>query len=109
MTRIVLRSVVHALSVWAFAWGLIVLVLRAGLGVSSDRLRWGAAAAVPVVIFAWFSARRRMPTAAALTALMARSGGHGGLMMAEAEVDIGAWGSRMAEPAAPRVEWDGGR
>ncbi len=109
LTRIVLRSAVNWLSLWAFAWGLSVLVLRAGFGVTGDWLMWGGAAAVPVVIGAWLTAWRKMPTTAALTALMDRSGGYGGLMMAGAEVDTAAWQHKMATPVPPQVEWDGGR
>ncbi len=71
-----------AATVWAFAWGTAVLVLRAAYDVPRPALLWGLAALPLAVGPALWRALRRLPSRAAVRALLDRHSGCGGLLMA---------------------------
>jgi hypothetical protein len=101
------RKAVAAVTLFAFAWGTAVLVLRVALGTPAEPLLW-AAVGVPVAagVAVWL-ALRRLPDRAAVRALLDHRGDCGGLLMAGAERDLGRW-----EPAVgglPRLRWRAGR
>jgi len=97
-------------ALWGLAWGVAVLVLRAIVGWPAAPLAWGALGlAVPVPV-AFVLALRRLPTRAAVVALIDRTGRCGGWLMASCEVDLGRWASTLSTPAAaPCLRWHWGR
>jgi hypothetical protein len=104
-----LRNALAYFTAWAFVWGTGVLVLRAALGTPRPVLLWGLAGLPLALVPAVWLALRRLPSAAAVRALFDHRGGLGGLLMAGAEMPLGAWDRRVPELAAPRVRWRAGR
>jgi hypothetical protein len=104
-----LKYALASVTVWAFAWGTAVLVLRAASGVPRPALLWGLAALPPAVGLAVWLALRRLPPRAAVRALLDRHSGCGGLLMAAGEAPLGPWGERLPPLTAPRLRWRGGR
>jgi hypothetical protein len=98
-----------ALTAWAFLYGTAVLALRAAVGLPRLDLAWGLAslplALAPAAWLAW----RRLPSAAAVRALLDRHGRCGGLLMAGAEQPIGEWQERLPEVRQPALRWRGER
>ncbi len=105
----VLKYALPLTTVYAFVWGAAVLVLRAAADVESKSLLWGLAGVVVCLAVAVALARRRMPTETAMRALMDGQNGCGGLLMAEAEQELGGWRQRMPSLTPPTVRWDGRR
>ncbi len=105
----VLKYALPLATVYAFVWGAVVLVLRAGTDVESKSLLWGLAGVVVCLAVAVVLARRRMPTETAMRALLDGQNGCGGLLMAEAEQELGGWRQRMPTLTSPTVRWDGRR
>jgi hypothetical protein len=106
---LILRNTLAALAVWAFLAGILVLALRAGLGISRLDLLWGALslplALVPAVWLAW----RRLPTLAAVRVVLDHQSACGGLLMASDEVPLGGWTRDLPELQQPRLRWRSGR
>jgi hypothetical protein len=98
-----------AAAAWAFAWGTAVLVLRAAYDVPRPALLWGLAALPAAVGPAVWLALRRLPSRAAVRALLDRHSGCGGLLMAAGEAPLGAWGDSLPPLTLPRLRWAGGR
>ncbi|HEU0179893.1 MAG TPA: hypothetical protein VFV58_37140, partial [Blastocatellia bacterium] len=90
-------------TVWLFAWGAIALVLRAASAAPRMRLLWGAAGIAVAVIAAAALSRRRLPSHDAVRAMLDNRNDCGGLLMAGADADIGAW--RIPELALPKLRW----
>jgi len=89
-----------------FVWGAVVLAARAGLGAEGSWMAIGLAATLAVAAAAaavegW----RSRPSTAAVRALLDRRQGHGGLLMAGVEADLGAWRGELRGAAVPRVTW----
>jgi hypothetical protein len=106
---LVLRQVVTLLTAWAFLWGTVVLVLRAALAVSPIHLLWGLVAVPALLGLAAAMALKRLPSSAVVRAVLDRASGSGGLLLAAAEQDLGAW-QRALPPVPPlRVRWHGRR
>lgn len=95
------------ITIWFFAWGAVALVLRAASATPRMRLLWGATGIVVAVIAAAALSRRRLPSRDAVRALLDNRNDCGGLLMAGADADIGAW--RVPEIALPRLRWRKGR
>jgi hypothetical protein len=104
-----LRSALAALTVWAFAWGTVVLALRAALGVPRPPLLWGLAAMPLALLPALWLALRRLPSASAVRALLDRHARCGGLLMAGEEVGLGGWRQALPDVAQPQIRWRGRR
>src|SRR5947209_4972753 len=100
-----LRYGLAALTVWAFVYGTAVLALRGAVGLSRLDLLWGLAslpvAIGPAVWLAW----RRLPSLAAVRAVLDQHSQAGGLLMAGAEFPLGGWAARLPEVRAPRLRW----
>ena len=105
----VTRQSVAAVTLWAFAWGTAVLVLRATQGTPADLLLWGAAGLPVVLAVAAWLALRKLPTRAAVRATLDRHGDCGGLLMAGAERDLGRWTDALPAVALPRIRWNATR
>jgi hypothetical protein len=105
---LLLKHALTALTVWAFLAGVAVLALRS-LGVSALALLWGLTtlpvALIPAVVLAW----RRLPSRAAVRAVLDRHSLCGGLLMAAAEVELGGWRQSLPGLHPPRVRWRSGR
>ena len=99
------RSALAWLTLWALGYGTVVLAARIGLGTPVRTLVWGLATAVPFLLAAAIAARRRISSAGATRALLDRESGCGGLLMADAEIPLGAWKGRIAPVRLPRVAW----
>lgn len=104
-----LRNLVAALTIWSFLYGTAVLALRGGAGLSRLDLLWGLVSLPLAVMPAVVLARRRLPSAAAIRAILDRHGRCGGLVMAGEELALGAWEEGLPELRAPEVRWQARR
>jgi hypothetical protein len=104
-----LRNSLGLLTVWCFIWGAAVVLLRAAGGVERIYLLWGLAGFIPALGGAWYISRHNVPDAPTVRALLDREGGGGGLIMAAAEVDTGAWVGKAKAGEAPRLRWRSGK
>ncbi len=94
---------VRLLALWLLVWGTAVLALRAGFDLPRSDLLWGAAGALPLAIAALVLGFRRRPQPSSVLSLLDRNNAGGGLMMAEGEVEIGAWREAIGDVRAPRI------
>ena len=108
-TLLVVKYLLSLVTIYLFAWGTIVLALRAAAHTSTRMLLWGALALVPIFLCALVMARRRMPSQAAVRAVLDKQSRCGGLLMAEDQTDMGDWLKRMPSIVAPRLSWKGRR
>ncbi|HEY7427457.1 MAG TPA: hypothetical protein VH682_24700, partial [Gemmataceae bacterium] len=104
-----LRSALPLATAWCFAWGIAVLALRAAAGMERMPLLWGLTGLAGCLVIAAVLARRRLPAARAVRALLDEQNGCGGLLMAGAEQDLGGWRQKMPALRLPRIQWDGRR
>jgi hypothetical protein len=106
---LLLKYGLTALTVWSFVFGTAVLALRGATGLDRLDLLWGLlslpVAFIPAAWLAW----RRLPSPAAIRALLDRHAQCGGLLMTEAEVPIGDWQSKIPEVRQPGLQWRGER
>src|SRR3954449_12896785 len=86
---LVLRQLLAGLTVWAFAWGTVVVACRVALGESPDWLLWGLGLAPVVAAVAVARGLRQVPPAAKVRALVDRTSACGGLLMTAAEEPLG--------------------
>jgi hypothetical protein len=105
----VLRQSVAAVTAWAFLWGTAILVLRATQGTSVPTLLWGAVGLPIALGLAAWVAIRKLPDRSAVRALLDAKGECGGLLMAGAECDLGAWEAKPSATELPRLTWRGQR
>jgi hypothetical protein len=106
---LLLKYALPLTTAYAFAWGTAILALRASAGVERKPLLWGFVGVAGCLAAAVVLARRRMPPASALWALLDEQNGCGGLLMAGAEQDLGGWRQRLPALSSPRLRWDGRR
>ncbi len=99
------RYALRFTAAWCFAWGVAVLALRALLGAAAGPLLWGLAGLAPGAAGACILAWRRLPSPAAVRALLDDVSRGGGLVMALAEVPLGAWETHVPAVAPPRLVW----
>ncbi len=92
---------------WCFVWGAIALVLRATAASPRQPLLWGAIGIAIAIAAAAVIARRRLPSRNSVRALLDERNDCGGLLMADADADIGGW--RMPEITLPRLRFNSGR
>jgi len=91
------------ITIWCFVWGVVALVLRAASATPRKPLLWGAIGVAIAVIAAAGLARKRLPSRGSVRALLDNRNDCGGLLMADADTDLGAW--RIPEVALPRLRW----
>jgi hypothetical protein len=108
-TLFVLKYALPLATVYALVWGTAVLALRAAAGVERKPLLWGLLGVAACLAVAIVLARRRMPSATAIRALLDEQSGCGGLLMAGAEQELGGWRQRMPPLTPPRIQWHGRR
>ena len=104
-----LRLALSIITVWCFAWGTVVLILRVAFATPRPFLLWGLAGVLPAAVLAFILARRRIPKHGSVRALLDMHSRCGGLFMAAGDVDIGDWRTRMPVVGAPRLSWHSGR
>ncbi len=92
---------------WCFVWGAIALVLRATAASPRTPLLWGAVGIAIAVAIAAVIARKRLPSRNSMRALLDERNDCGGLLMADADADIGGW--RMPEITLPRLRFKSAR
>jgi len=90
-------------TIWFFIWGAAALVLRAASATPRKQLLWGAIGIAVAVIAAAALSRRRLPSRDSVRALLDERNDCGGLLMAGADSDLGAW--RVPEIILPRLRW----
>ena len=106
-----LRFSVRALVGGFWVVGCLIVAARLLLRVPAGQAVWGLAPlALLAVVGAWL-ARRRLPPASVVRAEIDRSSRADGLVMAEAEADLGEWKARLQNQtlSRPRIAWSAGR
>jgi hypothetical protein len=94
-----------ALTAWAFLFGTAVFVLRGRLGFDALDLLWGLASLPVALIPAVVLTARRLPTPAAVRALLDRHARCGGLLMAAQTHATESWHDAMPPVEVPGVRW----
>jgi hypothetical protein len=103
------KYAVGVITWWIFLWGTAVLVLRAEAGTPRSILLWGAAGLPVAITIGVGLALRRLPSTAALRALVDQRGRCGGLVMAGHEVELAQWHREVPAVAETPVRWAGRR
>lgn len=104
---LVLKFALVAAVAWLFAWGMVVLILRAASGVDRLWLLWGMAGLGPAICVAVLMARGRVPSAPAVRAMLDGQSRAGGLLMACGQMDVGSWRDHLPPAAALSVRLRG--
>jgi hypothetical protein len=97
------RQSLNFVTIWFFVWGAVALVLRAASSTTRGQLSWGAVGVAVAVIAATIVSRRRLPSRNSVRAMLDNRNDCGGLLMAGADADLGAW--RVPEVTLPRLSW----
>jgi len=97
------RQSLTFVTVWLFLWGAVALVLRATSATTRRQLMWGAIGIAVAAIAAAVVSRRRLPSRDSVRAMLDSRNDCGGLLMAGADADLGAW--RTPEITSPRLRW----
>jgi hypothetical protein len=97
------RQSLTFVAVWCFLWGAVALVLRAASATTRRQLLWGAIGIAVAAIAAAVVSRRRLPSHDSVRAMLDSQNDCGGLLMAGADADLGAW--RTPEITSPRLRW----
>jgi hypothetical protein len=100
-----LRECLRLLFVWIMIWAAAVVGLRALFRVDQLVLLWGLVGLGAAAAVGALRAMRRVPSSAAVRAVLDRHGCLGGLLMAAGDTDIGQWGERIAGVPAPALRW----
>jgi hypothetical protein len=102
----VLRQSVAAVTLWAFIWGTAVVVLRATQEPSRGLLLSGLIGVPIALALATRIALKRLPDRTSVRALLDEQSGCGGLLMAGAERDLGAWNAAVPKVVLPGITWN---
>jgi hypothetical protein len=105
---LVLKYALPLATLWGFIWGTAVIALRAS-GMERKPLLWGLMGLAACLTAALLRARRQMPPETTIRALLDEQSGCGGLLMAGAEQELGAWRQRLPALNLPYLHWDGRR
>jgi len=97
------RQSLTFITIWFFIWGAVSLILRAASATPRGRLLWGAIGVAVAVIAAAIVSRRRLPSRHSVRAMLDDRNNCGGLLMAGADADLGAW--QIPEVILPRLRW----
>ncbi len=97
------RQSLTFVTIWCFVWGIAALVLRAAASMPSKLLLWGAIGIALAAFAAVAITRRQLPSRASIRALLDNRNECGGLLMAGADAELGAW--RTPEIALPKLRW----
>jgi hypothetical protein len=97
------RQSLTFVTAWCFLWGAVALVLRAASATTRRQLLWGAIGVAVAAVAAAVVSRRRLPSRDSVRAMLDGRNDCGGLLMAGADADLGAW--RTPEITLPRLRW----
>jgi hypothetical protein len=97
------KQTLTLVTIWFFAWGAVALVLRAVSATPRKQLLWGATGIAVAVIAAATLSRKRLPSRDSVRALLDKRNDCGGLLMAGADAELGAW--RIPEITLPSLRW----
>ncbi|MFO7907566.1 MAG: hypothetical protein R6U98_33265 [Pirellulaceae bacterium] len=106
---LVLRQWLRLFFIWIMVWATGTVAVRAVFRVDRWTLMWGLAGLLLAGVVGMVLALRKIPSAAALRAVLDRHGNRGGLLMAAGDTDIGAWTPRISDVSLPVVHWRFGR
>lgn len=104
-----LKHTLAGLTAWAFVWGTAVVALRAAAGVRTQPLLWGFAGVPAAAVWGLVVTYRRLPSPAAVRALLDRHTGAGGLFMAAGECGMNGWERSVPSTVNLRCRWQGDR
>lgn len=105
---LILKKTLAVVTVWGLAWGTVVIVLRAAIGMPRVSLLVGGIGLILAIGCAVVLALRQIPTRTALRASLDKHSGAGGLMMAAETVALGNWRKQIPSIHTPRLRWHGG-
>lgn len=94
-----------ALTIWAFVFGTIALLLRLTTSISNTPLLWGALGFPVVAALSAWMARRRFPDPISVRAHLDNLAGCGGMLMAGVERDLSCWDVDLPK-SLPEVRWE---
>lgn len=106
---LLLRVAVQMMTLWFFAWGVVMLACKISGGHDLFWLPAGLLGFVPLVLVAVLRERRRRPAFDKLRANYDRYNVCGGIIMAQEAADMTSWLAQLPAPAAPRFRWRSGR
>ena len=103
------RAAVWMMTLWLFAWGVIVLAVRIAGPHHATWLAWGLAGLVPVALFAGWYSRRQVPAFTKLRARYDLFNACGGMVMSGETADVSAWENQLPSGRVPNLRWNSGR
>jgi hypothetical protein len=86
-------------------WATAVVGLRALFRIDPLWLLWGALGLAAAGAFGFIRARRQIPSASVVRAMLDGRGSLGGLLMAAEVADIGPWADKIADVYLPALHW----
>ena len=104
---LILKKTLAVATVWALAWGTVVIILRGAIGISRLPLLVGIVGLILAIGCAIVLALRQIPSRTALRAALDKHSGAGGLMMAAETIELGNWRKQMPSVRPPRLHWRG--
>ena len=105
---LILKKTLAAVTIWCLISGIVVIVLRAAIGMSHLPLLIGSVGLVLALGCAVVLALRQIPTRTALRASFDKHTGAGGLMMAAETAELGSWRKQISSIHPPRLHWRSG-
>ena len=106
---LVLRECLRLLFAWTMLWAATVVGLRAIFRIDVSVLLWGFLGVAAAIAAGVVLGRRKVPSVAAIRAVLDRHGQLGGLLMAAGDLDIGPWNAQLANLPLPALRWRSGR
>lgn len=106
---LMLRLLLRFSTVFAFIFGMVVLIARVGFVVRRSLLLWLFLGYLPFFVSAVLLSVKRIPSYRSLKALLDSQNRCGGLLMASDELDLGLWQGRLGSLDAPVLRWRGGK
>ncbi|MDR3110988.1 MAG: hypothetical protein LBU65_15065 [Planctomycetaceae bacterium] len=89
---------------WLFIWGIAALAFRCSSLLTSVQLCWGAVGLLVPLLAALLVVKRRMPSDAAIGALLDCKNSAGGLFTASLEIELGSWSDTLPSLTVPSVK-----
>ncbi len=96
-------------TVYLFACGTVLMLLRAMLGIPTAFVFWTFAGIIPVFPAAFLFELKKMPHRSCVTALLDKYNDMDGLLMAQDEADASSWQTFMGDVRCPVVVWHSSR
>jgi len=100
-----LKHLLFYVTIWCFIWGVFVMVMRSFYHTDKTLLLFGLIGVVPLMIVALVQSLQSLPGKKNVRALLDRFNGQGGLLMAQVQVDMGAWQDQLTVKSLPQIKW----